>query len=371
MSIKINVNNPTLFDESQTVLKSDATDGDLTLTVDSTDKFSADDYIVLGNLGEDMTELLQVQTVTDDNTLTLTGAIKFNHNKNDPVAESPYNQAKLYKYTDESGAGATLVITVDIDFQNQLDVTNIYDSGSSTNYYYRVVFYNEHTTTYSDYSDYLSGADKHFCTVKSVYQKCGMAEEVVPYDTAFLAVTEAEDTVRMMYKNTFQADQTDTIYLNGDGDKVIFVPDRYLPMQTITELVQLDQAGSTAYTFAASDYQYDSTTGMIRLRESIYVGQLERAFLNGYQNVKVGLTYGYSEVPQWVQDLTRSIAGLNVINYKITGSYTDVSTWSEGSMSYSLGQPYVNLDAGFRRLNDNVQRIIDIHKPCFVDDEGS
>ena len=369
MSIQVKVQNASVFGQEKTLLTAAATAADTTLTVDSTVGFSANDYIVVGTEGNDTTELIQITSVDDDTTMTIP-ALDFNHELSSKIQKSNYNQALLYSYSDTSGTAETLIDTQTIDFQNYLNITLMTDTGSSSGLYYRVIFKNSTTSATSDYSAYLDGDTTKYCTIESVYQKCGLDETVVPFSTALIAIQQAESTVEAMYKTTFGSIQTQTVYLNGEDDQTVFIPYRYLPLVSVTELVQLDATGATANTFSSDDYQFDEN-GMIKLRASMSDLSQFRFFYAGFQNVKVTFTAGYSSVPSWVCTMVRLMAGLSVVNYKETSSYTDVSTWSDEGMSYSLGQPYVNLDSGLRRMLDELNRLIAVHKPVFMDDYGS
>lgn len=68
-----------------------------TIIVANTDGFAVNDYILLGNIGSENTEIVQVATVTEaTSTITLIAASRFAHSESTRVTKIGYNQVRFY-----------------------------------------------------------------------------------------------------------------------------------------------------------------------------------------------------------------------------------------------------------------------------------
>ena len=74
----------------------------------------------------------------------------------------------------------------------------------------------------------------------------------------------------------------------------------------------------------------------------------------GIQNVKVSYNVGRSSVPYNVRQLTASIAALGCLINMIGGSFDDVTSYSIPDMSVSKGEPYTNVRAAIRELENRI-----------------
>lgn len=370
MGFVLRVNNLELLGEEETYLNASIGATNDELTVDSTDKFNDNDFIVIGPLGEDKTELAKIVSVDDDNTMTITPALKFDQEERTRIKFTPFNKIQLYKADDTEDTGLELVTTVEINYQNPTNVTFIEDSGDPNNKYYKVRFYNDVTTNISEFSDWIEPETLRFVNVQDVYDTCGLSKQEVPFNSVLLRLKEAEEHVKSLYRTDFGGVQNKKLLIGGDGDRTIFLPNRFLPVTTINEFKQNDNQGDTLYEFESSDYQIDKSTGFIHLRKPLFFGQNQMGFARGFANVYVDFDYGLTTIPQWVKDLVRLHASFSVISYKITGSFQDISTWADEGQSYTKGQPYVNLDQGRTRLLQDYNMILSRHQPLYVEDEG-
>ena len=74
----------------------------------------------------------------------------------------------------------------------------------------------------------------------------------------------------------------------------------------------------------------------------------------GIQNVKVAYNVGRSSVPFNVRQLTAAIAGINCLVNMIGGSFDDVTAYTIPDMSISKGEPYTNMRAAIRELENKI-----------------
>jgi len=139
-------------------------------TVENNTGFATNDYIVLGVLGEEKSELIILTSTTTSVTIGHSGGLTFDHAVRTPIAEIPYNQAEVYRATSQTGTYsliATVDLTVDEPYTTYSDAT-----GTSTSWY-KIRYKNSNATTYSEYSDVVAGTGYTDDSLRS------MADEVL------------------------------------------------------------------------------------------------------------------------------------------------------------------------------------------------
>lgn len=143
---------PELNDDIKTYLAADVTSANNTLLGNFSD-FSANNYMVVGQAGNNMTEILQANN-PQPTSCTLNAVTVFPHNRGDIVRFIPYNQIVAEFSTD--GVTFTPMSAVPI----RADATETYMQRASdpSTYVYRFRFFNSTTGLYSAYSDTVSGA---------------------------------------------------------------------------------------------------------------------------------------------------------------------------------------------------------------------
>ena len=124
--------------------------GDTSVIVQNAVGFSTNDYIILGTVGDETTEIAKIATIST-NTLGLVAALKQPHSVDTTVANYPYNQFKVYSSTTQTGS-YTLLNTIDILVDNPLGTQYNDTTGTSTTWY-EVSFYNSTTAVESSKSD--------------------------------------------------------------------------------------------------------------------------------------------------------------------------------------------------------------------------
>lgn len=118
------------------------------LTVLNNAGAAANDYVLLGKLGEDTAEIRKISTVSGSTTINV-DACSFAHGIDTPVTFIPYNQVRITSAATIDGTYYTLT-TTDI-IPNTL-TTNYYDTAGAGTTAYKVAFYNSTSTELSDYS---------------------------------------------------------------------------------------------------------------------------------------------------------------------------------------------------------------------------
>ncbi len=82
-----------------TYLSSAAFSGDTTSTVESNKGFATNNAVIIGNVGEEKTELRLLTSVTGSTTLNLVSALDFDHPAGTPVYNVDYDKVCFYRHT--------------------------------------------------------------------------------------------------------------------------------------------------------------------------------------------------------------------------------------------------------------------------------
>jgi len=132
--------------------------GVTSIVVKNSDRFVANQRIMIGEMGLEATEVVTVSAVNaDQQTLTI-GATLFSHSADDPVYVLRFDQVKIYRSTNGINGTYSLLSTVNLDVDNA-DLTTKYDdtSGSSA-YYYKTSVYHSISTLESSLTDAIQGS---------------------------------------------------------------------------------------------------------------------------------------------------------------------------------------------------------------------
>lgn len=153
----IPVYNPETDDLEKSYLSNAYSDGVTTIAVKNNDRFVINDRIMIGQQGQEKTEVVTVTAVNSNGTGLTTGTTKFAHSADDPVYKLRFDQIKIYRsVTGSTGTYATLV-TVDLDVDNEDLETKYDDTSGLESYYYKFTFYHSINAIESAYSDIIGG----------------------------------------------------------------------------------------------------------------------------------------------------------------------------------------------------------------------
>ena len=138
----------------QTKLKTDVSSGATNISVINGNGISAGQYLYIGDVGADRSELTKVNSLTA-NTIYIE-ALKQSHEIKDKVYVTDYNQINLYK-------DYTMVNTIAIkaDYYSRFDVTIDKDSS------YYITF--DDGTTESEKREEINGYERCLCSIGDVY----------------------------------------------------------------------------------------------------------------------------------------------------------------------------------------------------------
>lgn len=122
------------------------------LTVKNNDRFAASQRILVGEMGQERTEVVTTSGITGTTQVNLSTATAFAHDTDDPVQVLVYDQIELWRSTSETGT-YTLLTTLNIDVDNAEGVTRYDDTTGTTTSWYKIKYAHSLTTAETDFSD--------------------------------------------------------------------------------------------------------------------------------------------------------------------------------------------------------------------------
>jgi len=152
MAKKLIVSNADLVEEVDTSnLSASATAGDSTLTVYSIAGFAINNVLLIGEFGQEGTEIIKTHgsTAPTGSTVTLVTTLSKSHPKDTKVYIIPYDKVQFY-HADTTTGTKTLISTSDV---NEESTETRYTDTTYTSGYFFSRFYNSIDAGYSDYSD--------------------------------------------------------------------------------------------------------------------------------------------------------------------------------------------------------------------------
>ena len=142
-----------------------------TFTVESIANFAVNDYIQVGEVGSERTEIVRVHasTVPSGSTITLTAAgALYAHDESTPLYKVDFNQVEFSRATTLTGTktqlGSDTDLTVDL-------MDTIYDDTTNSTGFGFWRFLNEGTSTYGDYSDAIPYAGYDIDTPNEIFDR--------------------------------------------------------------------------------------------------------------------------------------------------------------------------------------------------------
>ena len=129
-----------------------------TISVVNNNRFAANDRIMIGEMGQEKTEIITVSAVSANGNDITVGATNFAHSADDPVYKMLFDQVKYYRSTTTSGGSYSLLSTQDMDVDNANLQTTYDDTTGTASYFYKFTFYHSISTLESAYSDVLGGS---------------------------------------------------------------------------------------------------------------------------------------------------------------------------------------------------------------------
>lgn len=118
-------------------------------TVENNAGFATNDLVVLGNPGEEKSEIVTLTGVSGSTVVSHSAGATFAHGAQTRVSQIKYNQAEISRATSEAGS-YSVVTTVSLRVDEVYTVYDDTDGTSSS--WYKIRYKNSVTSVYSDYS---------------------------------------------------------------------------------------------------------------------------------------------------------------------------------------------------------------------------
>jgi len=203
MSIVLKVSNSSLLQNAKnSFLNNNYSSGVTTLVVTNSAGFNALDYLLIGEFGNETSEIVQIAAGgvnTTTHTLTLVSATKFSHAESTKITILKYNQVRFYRTTTTTFS-ASSPVTGYLDIQPDSLFTIGYDTTNTTGYGWGL-FYNETTlavTVNSNYIPYVNfGVDTVKKLIERFYSRLSITEQKLITTTEVMSfLSEAYSVAR-------------------------------------------------------------------------------------------------------------------------------------------------------------------------------
>ena len=192
--------------------------GQTVLSVENVDNFSADEYITLGEIGNETSEMRKISsTSTASGALSITISIATSHihYKGEVITRVRYNQRKFYRSSTEAGTYTHLSSEgspIDIQVDNP-EGTEFEDSSGISTSWYKATYYNSTSATETALSDAVAvkaGDAEHYTSIYKIKSEAGFRNN--PYIVSDLvdryrteAEAQAEGAVIGIYSLPFSS----------------------------------------------------------------------------------------------------------------------------------------------------------------------
>lgn len=276
-----------------------------TLKVKNTEGFSANDFIVLGTIGNEKTEIKKITSVDSVTQLTI-AATSFAHNIDDPVSYTPYDQIRFASASTKTGTKTQQGAAVDLEVDDFVTEANL---SSVTSGYVFARFYNSNTPAYSNYSpavDVTGFAENslRYCIdmarlrtqekteklitdgeLLNVAKECSDIIETKRKRWGFTQETSYVDLtagVQSYYKPSTLAgpDSIERVFLGYDNEDLDYVDNKdfWYNMRSMPKTHLTAQADSGATSLTVKDTSAFGTTGSLALNNYTTVGYTGKTY---------------------------------------------------------------------------------------------
>jgi len=281
--------NPSTNNLEKSYLTADYSSGVTALVLRNNDRFSEDDFILVGEMGSENAEIVQITGAVSSGTDITVGATTFPHSASDPVYVLGYNQIKFHRSTSTVDGIYSSIATVNIDVDNTSGKTLYDDTTGLTSYFYKISFYNSGTTVESSLSDPMAGSGYTRSQVGSIVNDFlveigDLEQEYITVPQILSMMNEVNDDIKGQSRKPYRFLSTKKLATITSGSDRVPLPtdmlrldrvrynedngivevDRTLPIISIEELeykkFQVDPlpaAGVASIKYLAIDYTTD------------------------------------------------------------------------------------------------------------------
>ena len=172
----------------RTILTADALASQAVATVQNIDGFSADYFTVLGLMGSETAQLLQIDSLSGL-AVTFASNLAVKHYRDEPLTHILGNKARIYKATNVDGtvpADADFSLLATVDLQADQLFTEYVDTAGGSGYWYKYTFYNSFTDSETSLADAVAvrgGNYGLYATVEEARREAGLQNNKWILDT--------------------------------------------------------------------------------------------------------------------------------------------------------------------------------------------
>lgn len=200
-------------------------------------------------------------------------------------------------------------------------------------------------------------SDPIYCKPAEVYGLGGVDNSVVGHSDVMRWIVMATAEVDRITGQIWDS-RSATETFNGNNTE--FYHTRKFPVISVTSL---DINGTT---ITVGNLEIDEEVGRIGLDSGCETG-LFYTDTNGFQKNTIVYTYGRSTIPQEIRKLTACIAAIMTLTEQTGGTYDDVTSFTLGTRTISVGEPWVNIENAMKHLQKMVDTLMkQIPKPYNV-----
>lgn len=272
-------------------------------------------------------------------------------------SDSDWTKTQVYKSSTEAGL-YSLITTLGItDF-------TYYDSAGISTDFYKIRFTNNDLTEATDFSEAIQGKARYLYTdPKDVLRAAGLTQDTLPdsidnntiYDWIYDVSKNLDQATKKVYGRTEEFTETiSSKYVDaGQTGKLNHKNISDIKVEFRLNIAP-DEKGEYSWSERNEGYDYQvlEKEGKIKF----FVFPLLMTPYN-YNDIRITGTYGQSDIPTAIEQLTKYIAAIRIFVHITGGSYNDVTSWSLGEYNESLGEPYTNLRASIVMLETEIKKL--------------
>lgn len=271
-------------------------------------------------------------------------------------SDSSWVYTEIYRASTETGTYSK-IDTLDIN-----DFT-YYDENGASGDYYKIRFTNTDGSLTTDYSDAMQGSIRYLYTdPKDVLRIAGLTTATLPstitnntiYDWIYDISKDIDKLTKKVFGRTESFEEIcSSNYMNVNAS--IILNHRQISDVSVyfRQTIQPDDQGE--YTWNEKNEGFDFQVfpeGRIKL----YTYPVFMQPYN-YQDIKITGTYGQTDIPSEIEQMTKLMTAIRIFVHITGGSYNDVTSWSLGEYNESLGEPYTNLRATIDMILQELKRL--------------
>lgn len=314
------ISNPNISDNIRTNLSQDYSSG-TTLNVDSSTSFKSGNYILVGELGLEKTELTNLTASPPTSTSITVSALSYSHPAGTPIFYLNWDKFELSYRTSSTGTW-TVYGSMPANLAYDSLSTEYRDTSATSTYQWRYRYYSTENSAYSDYSDVIgtTGWSRKSVgyMVREIRKIVNDPESKTVSDTEIIRfLNAAQDKVFTLYDRWWFLEKVGTSIPTVVGQKTYPLPSDFGRMHLVA-FQYVNGSNDITYNLREiSNIEYDYET-----RDNNAANNDDIKYYSIYPGDSTSPT-GYIKI--WPKPYT---AALNIIPryYK---NMTDLSTYSD------------------------------------------